>query len=94
MDQFDNIIVPGVGYTGTGPSTDPPSAGTTWMYATDMVATRIQKKTKVFPSTFAEALDRGQGGNPNTITFRCQRLACGYWDHYVPSLCSSTSLHN
>jgi len=70
LDMFGNIIVPGVGYTGTGPSTDAPAAGTTWMYATDMVTCRVQKKGKLFPGSFAEALDRSQGGYPNTITFR------------------------
>ena len=83
LDSVDNIVVPGVGYQGTGPSTDPPAAGTAWMYATDMVATRIQKDTTIYPSTFEEALDRGQGGNPNTITFRANRLGAAYFDGSV-----------
>ena len=84
LDQFDNIIVPGVGYPpNIGPAHSTPSAGTAWMFATDMVATRIQKRTRIVPSTFAEALDRGQASNPNTITFRAQRLGCAYWDNFV-----------
>lgn len=84
LDQFDNYIVPGVGYPpNIGPANSTPSAGTAWMFATDMVATRIQRKTRVFPSTFAEALDRGQAGNPNTITFRAKRLGAAYWDNFV-----------
>ena len=84
LDQFDNIIVPGAGYPpNIGPANSTPAAGTAWMFATDMVATRIQKKTHVFPSSFAEALDRGQGSNPNTITFRAARLAAAYFDNFV-----------
>ena len=80
LDQFDNIIVPGVGYPGTAPDGTAPATGTSWMYATDIVATRIQKDTTVYPATFAEALDRGQNGNPNTITFRAERLGAAYFD--------------
>jgi hypothetical protein len=83
LDQFDNVIVPGVGYPGTGPSVDAPPSTASWMYATDMVSTRIQKDTKVFPDSFAEALDRSQDGNPNTITFRAQRLAGASWDGFI-----------
>ena len=83
LDSVDNIVVPGVGYSGTGPSTDPPAAGTAWMYATDMVATRIQRETRIIPDTFEEALDRGQGGLPNTVTFRANRLGAAYFDASV-----------
>lgn len=82
LDQFDNIIIPGVGYPGTGPSTDPPAALTSWMYGTDLVQCRLQKKPRVFPKTLAEALDRGEGGNPNQIAFRATRFACAYFDGF------------
>ena len=80
LDQFDNIIVPGVGDPGTAPDGSTPAAGTSWMYATDMVATRIQKATRIIPDTYAEALDRGQAGLPNTVTFRAKRLGAAYFD--------------
>lgn len=82
-DQLDNIVVPGVGYAGTGPGGDDPDAGTTWLYATDLVATRIANDIKVFPDNIAEALDRGGAGspgNPNTIALRAQLVACAYFD--------------
>lgn len=84
LDIFDNILVPGVGYpTTVGPAHSTPAAGTAWMVVTDMVATRIQKDTHVYPSSLAEALDRSQNGLPNSITFRAERFACAYWDGFV-----------
>lgn len=82
LDMFDNIIVPGVGYTGTGPTGDAPDAGTTWMYATDLVSCRVQKSCRVFPGSFAEALDRSEGGYPNTITFRAQKFVAATFDGF------------
>jgi hypothetical protein len=89
LDQLDNIIVPGVGYAGTGPvgnANATPPAGQTWIYATDLVMTRVAKDIKVFPFTQAEALDRGQDGNPNLFTYRGEREVCAYFDkqrHYA-----------
>jgi len=80
LDQFDNIIVPGVGYPGTGPSTEEPATGTSWIYGTDLVATRLQKNPTVFPKLLSQALDRGEGGNPNLITMRATRFAAAYFD--------------
>jgi hypothetical protein len=80
LDEFDNIIVPDNSYPGTGPQGTVPDAGTTWMYATDLVCTRIEPESTVFPDSFAEAMDWGQNGYPNTITFRAERFACAYWD--------------
>lgn len=80
LDQFDNIIVPGVGYQGTGPSTDAPAAYSSWIYGTDLVAVRLQKEPKTFPNTLAEALDRSEGGNPNQIAVRSTRFAAAYFD--------------
>lgn len=85
LDIFDNIIVPGVGYPGTGPGNAAPAAGTAWMYATDLVMVRAEEEAEVFPDTFSEALDRGQAGFPNSLTFRAERFASAYWDgaaHY------------
>jgi len=80
LDQFDNIIVPGVGYTGSGPSTETPADGTSWIYGTDLVATRLQKNPTIFPKLLSQALDRSEGGNPNLITFRAERFAAAYFD--------------
>ncbi len=80
LDQFDNIIIPGVGYTGSGPTGDMPDTGETWIYGTDLVMCRIQKEPTVFPKYLSEALDRSEGGQPNLITFRAQRFAAAYFD--------------
>lgn len=80
LDIFDNIIVPGVGYPGTGPNNVVPSPTTAWMYATDLVAVRAEEEGTVFPDSFAEALDRGQSGQPNTIRFRAEKFAVAYFD--------------
>ena len=80
LDQFDNFIVPGVGYPGTGPGGATPSAGTSWMYATSLVMTRIQKKAQIFPDTMAEAVDHTQTATVNSATFRAEKLAAAYWD--------------
>lgn len=83
-DIYDNIVVPGAGYTGVGPKenekgeTAPPE-GKAWMYATDLVMIR-EGDIEVFPDTFAEALDRGENGFPNTITFRAERFLAAYFD--------------
>jgi len=82
LDIFDNIIVPGVGYPGTGPDGATPDAGTAWIYATDLAAVRIEDEGTVFPDTFAEALDRGQNGEPNTITFYAERYAAAFGDFF------------
>lgn len=79
-DIFDNLVVPGVGYPGTGPGGAAPAAGTAWMYATDLVAARVEDEGTVFPDTFAEATDRSQDGSPNTIRFRAEKFGVAYWD--------------
>lgn len=85
MDIFDNIIVPGSGYTGQCSGVGTPSATTAVMFATDMVACRVEREGTVTPDTFSEALDRGQAGQPNTIRFRAQKFVAAYFDgaaHY------------
>lgn len=80
LDIFDNIVVPGVGYPGTGPGNSTPAAGTAWMYATDLVAVRVEDDSAVYPDTMAEAMDWGQAGQPNTLRFRAQKHAAAYFD--------------
>jgi hypothetical protein len=80
LDMFDNIIVPGVGYTGTGPGGVEPKPGCSFIYASDMVAARVEDGCQVFTETFAEATDWSQGGEPNTIRMRAQKFAIAYFD--------------
>ena len=85
----DNIVVPGSGYTGTGPvgnANATPPTGQTWLYATDLVSVRIDK-AQVFPDNFQEALDRGYSGQPNRITFRAERFAAATFDGYRHFAC-------
>ena len=88
LDLFDNIVVPDPGYTGNGPGTAAPASGTTWIYATDIVMTRIESEATVVPDVMAEALDRGShgsgasDGNPNLVTFRAFRFASAYFDGF------------
>lgn len=85
LDEVDNIVVPDPGYSGNGPIGAlhaTPEAGKSWMFATDLVMTRIQAKARIFPDTMAEALDRGEGGNVNYVTFRAERLAMAYFDNF------------
>ena len=47
----------------------------------------------VFPDTFSEALDRGQDGQPNLITFRAEKFGVAYWDvaaHYAVQVTLAT----
>ncbi len=90
LDVFDNIVVPGVGYPGTGPGGTTPPAGTAWMYATDLVLFRQEEEGTVFPDSFAEALDRGQAGQPNTIRFRAERFTAAYFDGACQFACKVT----
>lgn len=92
LDVFDNIIVPGTGYSGTASGIGTPAAGTAVMFATDLVATRVEDTGRVdlldpsgnvYPDSFAEALDRGQAGFPNTIRFRAMKFGAAYWDGAV-----------
>ena len=89
LDVFDNIIVPGVGYPGTAASIGTPSATTAVMFATDLVCTRVEGQGRVslvdpdghvYPDSFAEAVDRGEAGFPNRVTFRAEKYGCAYWD--------------
>jgi hypothetical protein len=85
LSVMDNIIVPGSGYPTSG-ATGPignanatPTAGTAWMFATDLVSVRLDEPF-VTPPVFAEALDRSEAGAPNQVTIRAQRYAAATWD--------------
>ncbi len=90
LDIFDNIVVPGVGYDGSAPGGAQPSAGTAWMYATDLVMVRSQNEGTVFPDTMSEATTHGQGGDYNTVTFRAERFASAFWDNQAHYGCLVT----
>jgi hypothetical protein len=87
LDMFDNIVVPGAGYPGTGPDKGEggggkaPGAGCAYMFASTLVMVRAEKEGTVFPDTFAEAVDWGQGGFPNTIRFYAEKFAVAYLDN-------------
>jgi hypothetical protein len=97
LDRFKNIVVPGVGYTGTGPCTEEhpegqaPQAGNVFIYATDLVAVRDEDEPTIFTETFAEATDWGQGGEPNTIRMRAQKFAVAYAD-FACAFCTEVKL--
>lgn len=80
LDIFDNLIVPGVGYPGTAQNIGVVAAGTAVMIATDLVMVRVEDDGTVFPDSFAEALDWGQAGSPNTLRFRAEKFGCAYFD--------------
>jgi hypothetical protein len=85
MDEFDNYVVPDVGYTGSGPIdneyADITGHNYSWMFASDLVTARQEPgDARVFPDTMAEAIDWGQNSNPNTVTFYAERVAMAYFD--------------
>lgn len=83
LDIFDNIIVPGTGYPGTTSAIAGSSTGTAVMFATDLVMCRVESEGQVYPDSFQEALDRGEGGFPNRIDFRAEKYGCSYFDGAV-----------
>ena len=51
-----NLVVPGVGYTGSSPAGVAPAAGTSWIYATGaMFGFRSDVYAREFPGTFDRA---------------------------------------
>lgn len=85
LSVMDNIIVPGSGYPtsgATGPAGNAnanPGAGFAWIFATDLVSVRLDEPF-VTPTSWAEALDRGAGGEPNKIRIRAQRFGAATFD--------------
>jgi hypothetical protein len=88
LSVLGNIMVPGSGYTGLGPANAAPAAGTSWMYATDIVSIRMDpdEKIKTFPDTLAEATDRAL----NLIRFRATKFAAASWDAACHAGCRVT----
>ena len=87
LSVMDNIIVPGSGYPtsgATGPagaSNATPPSGQQWIFATDLVSVRLDLPN-VFPSVFAEAVERGNliATTPNLVRIRAQRFAAVSFD--------------
>lgn len=90
LDIFDNIIVAGTGYNGVAAGVGTPASGTAVMFATDLVMTRVEAEGTVIPDSFSEALDRGQGGQPNKVTFRAMKFGMAYFDAAVHVACRVT----
>jgi hypothetical protein len=82
LDLVGNIVIPGVGYSGGGPIGATTPTGSSWLFGTDLIMTRVAQDIKVVPDSMAEAVDRGEGGNPNLVTFRAQRTVCAYGDSF------------
>jgi hypothetical protein len=85
LSVLDNIIVPGSGYPNTG-ATGPignanatPAAGTAWIFCSDLVSVRLDEPN-IYPTTIAEATDRGVFGQPNQVRIRAQRFAAVTFD--------------
>ena len=85
-DIFDNLVVPDPGYTGSGPKPETAketeereTKRETWMYATDLVYYQ-GSQPEIFPETFAEATDWGEGSAPNTIAFAAERFGAAWFD--------------
>lgn len=75
LDAFDNYIVPGGGYDGSGDQGAAAAAGHAWAYATGIVEVR-RAAPQTTPATFGEALDRRN----NTIVFAASRFVAATWD--------------
>lgn len=76
LDLADNLIVPGGGYDGSGPEGQTAAVPqvTEYAYATGMV--QFLHDDIIFPSTYAEAIDR----NRNRVTLRAERLVAAFHD--------------
>lgn len=83
----DTIVVPGVGYDGSGPDGTPAAEGSVWAYATTVV-TVLRGEIGVVPESydaavtearnrsFAQAIDPSD----NTLEVRAERIAAATWD--------------
>lgn len=61
-----NLVVPGVGYTGSSPAGAAPAAGTAWIYATGAV---FGFRSEVFVPPFPQNFDRAE----NTVRYLASR---------------------
>ena len=98
LSVMDNIVVPGSGYPtsgNTGPAGNAnvnPGTGYAWIFASDLLSVRLGKPN-VWPSTMAEATDRGSfatAGTPNLVRIRAQRFAAATFDTTRLAACRVT----
>lgn len=87
-----NVVIPDAGYVyGATPAPRPPafpaghpdpSNGQEWIYATGAIDVR---RSEIFtvPDNVTEAVDRGLGGMPNSVTYRAERFYLVDWDTTV-----------
>lgn len=71
----DHVVVPGTGYTGSGPNGDAASAFHTWIYGTSIVEVLLGPIQPVGVGQ-AQLLNRTN----NQITVRVEQLALAHWD--------------
>jgi hypothetical protein len=74
VDYMGSLVVPGRGYTGTGPA-DQPVGATEWIYATGPLVVRLGQ-LELTPGTLAEATNR----RTNTATFYAKQAAAVAFD--------------
>lgn len=68
-----NLVVPGVGYTGSSPAGAAPAAGTAWIYATGAV---FGFRSDVFAQRFPDTFDRSE----NTVKAMASRTYLFGWE--------------
>jgi len=68
-----NLVVPGVGYTGSSPAGAAPAAGTAWIYATGAV---FGFRSDVFAQQFPDTFDRSE----NTVKSMASRTYLFGWE--------------
>lgn len=78
LDAFDNIVVAGQGYDGSGPgNVAPPLSGDRhYAYATSTVVVLRESQVQVDPPSLAEATDR----DVNRTEFTAGRIVAATWD--------------
>lgn len=78
LDPFDNIIVAGQGYNGSGPDDDPaPASGdTAWAYATPIVQIALDRANRRTLPDDRGSVDRDN----NTIEFRTEEIMAAWFD--------------
>lgn len=76
MTSMGNIVVPGVGYSGTGPNGEAADFESEWAYATPPVQVH---RGAVFttPGELREATNKAE----NTVSVHAMRLALAAWDY-------------
>lgn len=73
-----HVVVPGQGYTGTGPNGEAPDPGQAWVYVTSPVVVYLGE---VLVLTDAPGVLRRSGGRPeNVIEVRAERQAAAVFD--------------